>query len=100
VEGAPPAKLIRTQISEEQLEAEIAVAKAAYARAPSWQTFTPVLMYQHQYMLFIRGDNTRANAVAAGALDARELYPDFVPVPFGEYAKAWFRAPKPFPYQL
>ena len=29
--------------------------------------------------LYIRGDNTVEKAVAAGALDARQLYPDYEP---------------------
>jgi hypothetical protein len=51
-------------------------------------------------MLYARGDNTVANAVAAGALDVQQLYPDFVPNSLAEYAKSWYRAPTPFPYEL
>jgi hypothetical protein len=33
-------------------------------------------------------------------LDAREPFPDFVPVLLAEYAKKWYRAPTPLPYNM
>jgi hypothetical protein len=80
-------------VSSEQLEAEIAAAEAALAKTPSWTTICKLATIQYQLSLHIRGDNTRAKAVDAGALDALELYPDFVPVPLAEYAKRWYRTP-------
>jgi hypothetical protein len=87
------AVLICDQVSPERLEAEIATAKAAHAKNPSWTTIGRLATTQYQLSLHIRGDNTRAKAIAAGALDALQLYPDFVPVPLAEYAKSWYRAP-------
>jgi len=43
--------------------------------------------------LYIRGDNTVANAVAAGALDARKLYPDYVPAVLEEEAVEFYKNP-------
>jgi hypothetical protein len=42
-----------------------------------------------EYVLskYIREDNTRANALYLGYLDARELYPDFKPISFEDYFK-------------
>jgi hypothetical protein len=98
---AHEAQLMCPQISPEQLEAEIASAKVPYdEQGPSWETILPVAMGQYQLTLYVRGDNTRANAVSAGALDAQELYPDLVPAPFADYAKRWYRSPTPFPYEV
>ncbi|KAF9262028.1 NAD(P)-binding protein [Marasmius fiardii PR-910] len=46
----------------------------------------------NEYMrnVFIRGENTVKNAVEAGALDARVLYPDYVPPVAEEFAKQFY----------
>ncbi len=49
---------------------------------------------QYYNSLYIRGDNTLANAVAGGSLDARKLYPD-VPVALVEQAAKEFYAKPP-----
>ncbi|KAF8920525.1 hypothetical protein CPB85DRAFT_1556573 [Mucidula mucida] len=49
---------------------------------------------QYYNSLYIRGDNTLANAVAGGSLDARKLYPD-VPVASVEQAAKEFYAKPP-----
>ena len=38
------------------------------------------MVYGYSNTLYVRGDNTIANAKAGGVLDARELYPDYQPV--------------------
>ncbi|KAL0574615.1 hypothetical protein V5O48_007341 [Marasmius crinis-equi] len=43
--------------------------------------------YEYTRSLYVRGDNTVGKAVASGALDARVLYPDYVPHPLEEFAK-------------
>ncbi|KAK1224481.1 hypothetical protein PQX77_012594 [Marasmius sp. AFHP31] len=48
------------------------------------------VMYEYSQSLWFRGDNTVENAVAAGALDARVLYPDYVPLPLEEFAKKFY----------
>ncbi|KAI5890646.1 NAD(P)-binding protein [Schizophyllum commune H4-8] len=42
-------------------------------------------VYEYWVSLFIRGDNTVANAKANGAIDFRDLYPDIKPRTFAEY---------------
>jgi hypothetical protein len=88
------------QVPVAQLEQEIVQAKAAFQQDPSWQNLFPMATGQYANNMYARGDNTRANAVAAGVLDARELYPDFVPTSLAEYAKGWYRAPTEFPYAM
>ncbi len=46
---------------------------------------------EYRNSLYVRGDNTLANAVAGGSLDARKLYPD-VPVASVEQAAKEFYA--------
>lgn len=45
---------------------------------------------QYVRSLYIRGDNTLEKAVAKGALDARELYPDVPVVTIEEAAKEFY----------
>lgn len=40
--------------------------------------------------MHILGENSLENAKALGALDARELYPDIVPVKFVDFAKKFY----------
>ncbi|KAJ8474130.1 hypothetical protein ONZ45_g16059 [Pleurotus djamor] len=48
----------------------------------------------YYYSLYIRGDNTLANAEAAGSLDGRKLYPD-IPIPsVEEEMKAFYANPQ------
>ncbi|KAL9090299.1 MAG: hypothetical protein Q9165_005332 [Trypethelium subeluteriae] len=44
-------------------------------------------MSQYDYSKFIRGDNTLEMAKYLGYLDVKELYPDFTPIAFREFAK-------------
>ncbi|KAF9256989.1 NAD-P-binding protein [Marasmius fiardii PR-910] len=50
---------------------------------------TRVTLEYHR-SLFIRGDNTVEKAVALGALDARALYPDYVPLTLEEAARQFY----------
>ncbi|KAF9052314.1 NAD-P-binding protein [Hymenopellis radicata] len=50
--------------------------------------------------LYIRGDNTLANAVAAGSLDARKLYPDVPVVSLEQGAKEFYANPPIPEYDL
>ena len=47
--------------------------------------------YEYAYSRYLRGDNTLENAKAQGALDARELYPDFKPVTLTHFAEGFYR---------
>ena len=65
-------KLDLPHLSNEELECHIQSAEGFM-----------VFMYEYQRSLWIRGDNTIANAKRpeyGGALDARELYPNFEPI--------------------
>lgn len=42
---------------------------------------------EYKYSKYVRGDNTPACATYLGYLDARELYPDFQPKGFREFAR-------------
>ncbi|KAF9020775.1 NAD-P-binding protein [Hymenopellis radicata] len=66
-----------------------------FARMKSNDIATKVVS-EYFHSLYIRGDNTLANAVAAGSLDARKLYPD-VPVVTVEQAAKEFYANPPIP---
>ena len=51
------------------------------------------IMAQYENSVFLRGDNTIANAVSRGTLIARELYDD-VPIPdIEEEAKKYYANP-------
>lgn len=45
-----------------------------------------------EYMISIQflGENSLANAKKLGALDAKELYPDLVQVPFKDFVKKFY----------
>jgi hypothetical protein len=45
---------------------------------------------EYTYSMHVRGDNTVANAKAAGALDAHELYPDIRQTTLEEFAKGLY----------
>ena len=45
---------------------------------------------EYSRSIFFRGENTVENAVAAGALDARVLYPDYEPLPLEEWARGFY----------
>ncbi|KAF8920539.1 NAD-P-binding protein [Mucidula mucida] len=66
-----------------------------FARMKSNDVGTKVVS-EYWNSLYIRGDNTLANAVAGGSLDARKLYPD-VPVASVEQAAKEFYANPPIP---
>ena len=40
--------------------------------------------------MFVREENTVEKAVAAGVLDARILYPDYVPLSLEDFAKKFY----------
>ncbi|KAF8920533.1 NAD-P-binding protein [Mucidula mucida] len=61
-----------------------------FARMKSNDIGTKVIS-EYRNSLYVRGDNTLANAVAGGSLDARKLYPD-VPVASVEQAAKEFYA--------
>jgi hypothetical protein len=89
------------QVSGEDLlkRAAEAAAKVKSAADPaSVDMFTHVQLAQseYKYSMHVRGDNTIANAKAAGALDARELYPDVEVTSCEDYAKDFYANPPQF----
>lgn len=46
--------------------------------------------YEYVYSMYVCGDNTLEKAKADGALDARELYPDFKPQSLEQSAKQFY----------
>ncbi|KAH8825364.1 NAD(P)-binding protein [Flagelloscypha sp. PMI_526] len=66
------------------------------------KTISPIneALYSYYDVLYIRGDNTIANAVAAGVLDSHKLYPDYKPVTLEESAKLFYEAPPLFTYDI
>ncbi|EIN05612.1 NAD(P)-binding protein [Punctularia strigosozonata HHB-11173 SS5] len=62
-------------------------------KAVEFKAYSDWTYNEYQYSMHIRGDNTVANAKAAGALDARELYPDVEVNSFENYAKEFYVNP-------
>jgi len=58
-----------------------------------------VFREDYNYSKYVRGDNTPANAKYLGYLDARELYPDFKPIGFREFAREVLDGKIEKPYQ-
>jgi hypothetical protein len=46
-----------------------------------------VIGLEYSYSMFVRGDNSPEYAKYLGYLDARDLYPDYVPRSFEAFAK-------------
>jgi hypothetical protein len=46
-----------------------------------------VIGIEYAYSMFVRGDNSPEYAKYLGYLDARDLYPNFIPRPFQAFAK-------------
>jgi len=46
-----------------------------------------VIGLEYSYSMFVRGDNSPEYAKYLGYLDARDLYPDFVPRSFEAFAR-------------
>ncbi|KAK1223296.1 hypothetical protein PQX77_013834 [Marasmius sp. AFHP31] len=70
---------IKHQLSAEEIESRIGADQLS------------TVIYEYARSLWYRGDNTVENAVKAGALDARALYPDYVPASLEEYAVEFYR---------
>jgi len=69
------------KVSGKKLDAERVSAEELEARLQSAEGLL-VYVYEYQRSLWVRGDNTIANAKKAeygGALDVKELYPDYKP---------------------
>ncbi|KAJ5765073.1 Isoflavone reductase family protein [Penicillium odoratum] len=73
---------------ERKTDIQIAVqmAKKAHAEDPKAMNHLFMLyISQYQYSKYVRCDNTQESAHSLGYLNARELYPDFKPITFGDF---------------
>ena len=65
---------ITVRLTAEDLQKQIAETTAGGTKAEPLRWYA-----EYGYSLFVRGDNTVAQAKKDGALDAKELYPDLYP---------------------
>jgi hypothetical protein len=77
------------QVTEAEILQDIADQKLAVT-AGDQQAWVKVAALECAYSIYIRGDNTIANAKKAGALDVRELYPDMSPKLLEDFAKEFY----------
>ncbi|PCG90888.1 Hypothetical protein PENO1_096830 [Penicillium occitanis (nom. inval.)] len=88
VEKLSGEKLERRYITEEEVHARVAEARASSETYPFEPTkFTPRFAAEYQLSWGIRGDNVPEYAKYLGYLDAKELYPDFKSISFEEYVQ-------------
>jgi hypothetical protein len=91
-------------VSTSDIEKRYASAKAAFAGNPytsAASTPESMALWSSEYLIskYIRKDNTRDNALYLGYLDAKELYPDFKPVTFEDFAKELLQGGIARPYK-
>lgn len=92
----------RNHVSNEEALKEVTEARAPFAgAAPKAFDGTAVRLWGAEYTLskYVREDNTLKNALYLGYLDARELYPDFVPIAFEETVKETVEGKAPKMYE-
>lgn len=79
-------------MSAEEVLERAASGKSQYKETPTEQAHVVWAYFEYSYSLYVCGDNTLEKAKIAGALDARELYPDFKPVTLEECARKFYNA--------
>ncbi|KAF7367929.1 Glycoside hydrolase [Mycena sanguinolenta] len=78
----------RKHISADEIVSErFEAAAKAKAEPDNWFAQARQLLADYNYSKYVRGDNTPTYAKYLGYLDTRELYPDFMPISFKEFAK-------------
>ncbi|KAF7367917.1 Glycoside hydrolase [Mycena sanguinolenta] len=85
--------------ADEIMAARIEAAARAKADPDNWLAQTPLFQADYKYNKYVRGDNTPAYAKYLGYLDARELYPDFTPISFKDFAKELLEGGVEMPYR-
>lgn len=80
----------RTTLSYEELKQRAAHSKEEYLRSPNFLAHIGWVSSEYAISMHILGENSLENAKALGALDARELYPDIVPVKFVDFAMKFY----------
>ena len=79
-------RLFLLQVTEEQLKKDIVEAREKQLRY--------LVLWEYCNSMFVRGDNTAANAAKAeygSALNARELYPDFKHRTYAQFVDAFYK---------
>jgi ABC-type hemin transport system substrate-binding protein len=84
----------------EQFQQQLAAAEDTFDKDPTPLNRLILGGSQYSNTLYVRGDNTVAKAVAAGALNARDLYPDFAPKSLADFAKGWYRTSPVLPRRV
>jgi hypothetical protein len=77
-------------VTDEAATAQVVSARAAHEADDTLPSLFSRAFAEYTYSIYIRGDNTRANAVRSGALDVLELYPDYKPLNLEEYVKVFY----------
>ncbi|KAJ5753393.1 uncharacterized protein N7511_007546 [Penicillium nucicola] len=79
-------KIDRKHMTAQELEGAVDMAKKAYGDNPtSMGSLYMLYVSQYNYSKYVRCDNSPESAKSLGYLNARELYPDFKPVTFGDF---------------
>ena len=79
----------------EEVHRRIADAEANFKKDPSqWLEVAKMTLYEYVYSIYICGDNTVENAKRQGGLDARVLYPDYVPKTIEQVARSFYAQAK------
>jgi hypothetical protein len=91
--------LRKVQVSEFDIRKSLAQAQALLAADPkSMSGLIGRSTCEYRISKFIRGDNTRQNGKYLGYLDARELYPEFVPISFENFLEELIAGEVEMPY--
>ncbi|KAI0706011.1 NAD-P-binding protein [Cerioporus squamosus] len=86
----------RIQVSEEDIEKQIAHGRVLYAQNPTdYMSSIPLIWGQYMKSIHFLQENTLENAKRLGYLDARELYPDIPAQSLEEFAKEFYSLPEP-----
>ncbi|KAJ7835437.1 hypothetical protein B0H14DRAFT_2796191 [Mycena olivaceomarginata] len=93
-------KIDRKYVSAEEIAAARASNAAALKSDPNAiPNRISTFREDYHYSKYVRGDNTPAHAAYLGYLNARELYPEFKPKGFGEFARELLDGKLSKPYQ-
>lgn len=93
-------KIDKKVFSEKELGNLVSAARKAYEANPTDSSAQRDLWSTDYWnSKYIRGDNTRENALYLGYLDAKELYPDFKPVTFEAFIQELLRGDIERPYK-
>jgi len=78
------------QMSTEEIIQCAAKNRIQYDQTHAESVLAALVNFEYVYLLYSCGDNTLERAKVDGALDARELYPDFKPESLEEGVKQFY----------